>query len=810
LIGPRRALLLVLVVALGACSGDGPPVTRIDVAVELGRGIPENVITLLQVTVEDDHHSATHDFGRAGGQPLVFPTSFTIELGTDVPGPVRIRVRGLDTGHGIAAEGAIASQPISIGQTQTARLFLECARNCPADAGVEAGPPPDAGSDGAGAEVGGTCGNGQLDPGETCDTAIPVGRVGACPPPSCDDGIACTLDTRTGEGCTARCFYTEIVSFTSGDGCCPANANHVSDTDCSATCGYGTIEPGETCDTGIPAGQPGACPTAESCLDRDACTTDILISANTCSARCLHQTITAVVAGDGCCPAGASNQTDPDCPEVCGNGFVDRNENCDIALPRGIKGACPKDCQMHESCLREVVQGSACKAECKTVPITEFVGGDGCCPPGGNRALDPDCPAKCGNGVVEPGEPGEQCDNAIPAGEQGACPTSCGPPPAACTTVTLQGTAAACTARCVARPITACSPVVDGCCPAGCTTATDPDCSATCGNGLVDSGETCDRAILEPAAGSCPRRCDDNNTCTTDTLLSAGTCNARCQFTPVTTFASGDGCCPLGGNHNVDTDCPFVCGNGVVEAPRESCDPAIMAPASGACPTACPEPSSCKQYTLAGMAADCTGRCESTAITACQSGDGCCPAGCNRGNDDDCSAVCGDGVVDAPDEACDKAITAGHPGACAASCDDNDPCTDDSTSGRVEDCTRTCSHAPKTACADGDRCCPDGCSGADSDCHPSCGDGQVQDKETCDPPSSCPTTCPDDGDPCTEEKLTGTPATCDVKCEHRPILTCSGSTSDRCCPTPGCTPNKTDGAKFDSDCAGSGGAVSLP
>jgi hypothetical protein len=93
-----------------------------------------------------------------------------------------------------------------------------------------------------------------------------------------------------------------------------------------------------------------------------------------------------------------------------------------------------------------------------------------------------------------------------------------------------------------------------------------------------------------------------------------------------------------------------------------------------------------------------------------------------------------------------------------------------------------------------------GCNGADSDCNPVCPNGVVQMNETCDPPSSCPTTCPDDGDPCTEEKLTGSPSTCNVRCEHDPILTCSGSVSDRCCPT-GCSGGKYDGAKFDNDCS---------
>ena len=72
-------------------------------------------------------------------------------------------------------------------------------------------------------------------------------------------------------------------------------------------------------------------------------------------------------------------------------------------------------------------------------------------------------------------------------------------------------------------------------------------------------------------------------------------------------------------------------------------------------------------------------------------------------------------------------VAAGLMGACPASCDDNNSCTTDSTSGSVLDCTRTCSHAPITACTSGDRCCPTGCPMAtDSDCDPVCGNGLAQ------------------------------------------------------------------------------------
>jgi hypothetical protein len=94
--------------------------------------------------------------------------------------------------------------------------------------------------------------------------------------------------------------------------------------------------------------------------------------------------------------------------------------------------------------------------------------------------------------------------------------------------------------------------------------------AARCGDGVVTPPETCDVAIPAGAEGACPTGCDDGDACTVDTLVGDG-CDASCSHTPIVHFADGDGCCPAGGAAYQDSDCPSVCGNGVVE-PGEQCD----------------------------------------------------------------------------------------------------------------------------------------------------------------------------------------------------------------------------------------------
>jgi hypothetical protein len=797
--------LLAVAAGIGGCKGGtGDTFLVVTVAFPAQQPTPTAAIAKIVLAIDAGKDRRSHEYADDGDHDGVIsiPSSFSIEMPTSVPSPVRIEVNALDAlGRTIATakEERVEFTPGERHQLDLRLLcLLECAGqpqpmsdaarpDAPIDTQI-----PDAGSPQKDASVA-TCGNGRLDDEELCDPGIAAGRPGACPPPDCDDKVPCTEDTPIGWGCRLTCSHTVIDRMVAGDHCCPAGADNSRDPDCAVTCGDMKRQADETCDIKIPAGAPGACPTEAMCDDADPCTKDTLISEGTCMAVCVHHSIAGSSKADGCCPVGVEAQMDPDCPSVCGNWYQDPGETCDRAIPSGRSSSCPASCERTsvDACKLAILTGVGCSVRCTETRLALTTPNDHCCPFAANRNLDSDCPAICGNGVLEPGE---TCDTMIGAGKEGACPSTCSKPADQCLTARLMGSLDDCSARCAVEPVTRCDSVSDGCCPAGCTATTDADCTRSCGNGVVDSGETCDTAIAPGLPGGCPLACHDTVACTTDRLLSAGTCQARCAFVPVMNFSVDDGCCPPGGNNLLDSDCPAVCGNGIVETPGETCDKGLPPGMPGGCAAVCPAlPPGCSRFTLRGTADNCTTSCVLETIGTCANNDGCCPAGCTRENDNDCPAVCGNAVVEAG-ETCDIGLSAGRPGACPVFCDDGNACTTDISLGRRIDCTRTCRFDPITTCRDGDRCCPTGCTReTDSDCQPTCNNKVVEAGEFCDPPGTCPTRCPDDGDPCTSEVLTGDANSCQAHCESIPIAACSGADSDLCCPT-GCA------AKTDVDC----------
>src|SRR5215470_1924660 len=64
----------------------------------------------------------------------------------------------------------------------------------------------------------------------------------------------------------------------------------------ASLCGNGVVDPGESCDTAIPGGNNGACPTM--CTSLDLCTTATLTGAGTCQATCATQAVAATNGDD--------------------------------------------------------------------------------------------------------------------------------------------------------------------------------------------------------------------------------------------------------------------------------------------------------------------------------------------------------------------------------------------------------------------------------------------------------------------------------------------------------------------------------
>lgn len=240
-----------------------------------------------------------------------------------------------------------------------------------------------------------------------------------------------------------------------------------------ACCGDGKLDAGEHCDTLIPPGLPGACPT--SCVSAEPCATARLLGKG-CNTHCALQMTTALQDGDGCCPLRGTAASDSDCPDLCGNGVVDAGERCDTALAAGLPGACPTSCDDGDPCTADQRVGSGCTTGCIHLQL-----------------------CGCGNGQLDSGE---RCDTAIAAGQPGACPTvaACddGDP---CTVDRVDG--AACQQRCTNNPAELQTSGSDGCCVPGVSSLTDIDCPPPCGPTQTRAGQPGD--CVDLCAGvSCP------------------------------------------------------------------------------------------------------------------------------------------------------------------------------------------------------------------------------------------------------------------------------------------------------------------
>ncbi len=163
---------------------------------------------------------------------------------------------------------------------------------------------------------------------------------------------------------------------------------------------------------------------------------------------------------------------------------------------------------------------------------------------------------------------------------------------------------------------------------------TDVDCGGPtcdpCGIGRIcERNSDCESGSCEDGLcfGDVPESCEDGLKNGSETDLDCG----------------GEECtaCGLGLVCEVNADCASgrcdagvcvegnLCGNGDLDF-GETCD--------GDCPVSCNDNDFCTVDTLTGSADECTAECQYESVVSCTDGDGCCPAGCEETNDNDCES----------------------------------------------------------------------------------------------------------------------------------------------------------------------------
>lgn len=314
------------------------------------------------------------------------------------------------------------------------------------------------------------CGNGHIDPGETCDDGNAVSGDGCSATCMVEPGFACPNHNGVGGPCVK--INPEVCGngIVAGTEQCD-DGNTVSGDGCSSTC---MLEPGWTCPV---AGQP--CKHIRYCgngiLELDLgeqCDDGNMISGDGCSATCR-------VEPNFICPT-------PGQPCVstvkCGDGKVQGSETCDDG---------------------NTVSGDGCSSTCQ-------VELGWTCPTPGAKCVD----KACGDGIIAGGE---QCDDGnILSGD--GCSATCQIEPGF-----------ACVAR-AAVPQSVCHRTVcgdgiregseqcddgnlipyDGCSP---TCTIEPkcngmgQCTAVCGDGLVEPPEQCDLGARNGPGSGCTAAC---------------------------------------------------------------------------------------------------------------------------------------------------------------------------------------------------------------------------------------------------------------------------------------------------------------
>ena len=327
-----------------------------------------------------------------------------------------------------------------------------------------------------------------------------------------------------------------------------------------------------------------------------------------------------------------------------------------------------------------------------------FTVSDGVCQQSASTTVT--CAARCGDGVIEPGE---QCDPPQTGGDGFQCGPNCqlltcgngvidpgeqcDPPQAHVCSLTCQNVSPVCGDGIIEQgeqcdpPDVPLIPGLSGQC--------GPNCEVvTCGNGVIEPGEQCD----PPESGFCSSTCQSLSPVCGDGIVEAG---EQCDPPQASPPASGQQCGP---------DCQFVpCGNGKID-PGEQCDP----PRIGICSTTCQNvPAVCGDGII-----QVGEQCDPP-----QTG----PSGFQCGPN--CQFLtCGNGIID-PGEQCDPPRASNPPGITSPLC------------------SQTCQNAVcgNSVIDPGEQCDPPDGVTCNSQCQTilaTCGNGAVDPGETCDFPNT--------------------------------------------------------------------------
>ena len=167
-----------------------------------------------------------------------------------------------------------------------------------------------------------------------------------------------------------------------------------------ASCGNGTLDANEQCDTGHDAACPGQCQPDCRCPAQPTCGDG---QVNQASEQC-----------DGIDAAACPGACAPDCTcggATCGNGTKEAGEQCDGADDVACPGACQGDCTCGPFCGDgHVDAGEQCDGAGSTA-----------CPPAACQA-DCTCGPYCGNNQIDPGE---ECDGTGTGQCTGSCQSDC-------------------------------------------------------------------------------------------------------------------------------------------------------------------------------------------------------------------------------------------------------------------------------------------------------------------------------------------------------------------------------------------------